>query len=83
MALAEGLKTVAQVMSRIEEIFADKAGKDVLLFSSTHKAKGLEWDRVFMLDWTFRPQRGIEEENLWYVAVTRAKNTLYLVQESS
>jgi len=83
MALAEGLKTVAQVVARIEEIFADKAGKDVLLFSSTHKAKGLEWDRVFMLDWTFRPQRGIEEENLWYVAVTRAKNTLYLVQESS
>ncbi len=60
--------------------------------SSIHQAKGLEWDVVFcvwltegmfpnnrVLDEDDGEQNGLEEERrLFYVAVTRAKNELYL-----
>lgn len=40
-----------------------------------HKAKGLEWDNVFLLDADLIGHEG-QEPNLRYVAVTRAKDTL-------
>ena len=53
-----------------------------------HRAKGLEWDTVFIIDVNFNivPHRnsknslaGIEEERrLLYVAMTRAKNELHI-----
>jgi len=52
----------------------------VVVLSTTHKAKGLEWDRVFLLSSTYRITTGAgEEANIYYVAVTRAKSELYLV----
>ncbi len=75
-ALADGAVTVDDVIARLESLFVDKG--EALVFSTTHRAKGLEWDRVFLMAETFRPTRGIEEENIWYVAVTRAKQTLTL-----
>jgi len=49
--------------------------------STVHKAKGLEADRVWVLAGTFRraSKDDVEEENLWYVATTRAKQALYVV----
>lgn len=76
-ALSEGVATADAVLARVEALFSD-AGPG-LVFSSTHRAKGLEWDRVWLLAWTYRPERSEEEENLWYVALTRAKATLVLV----
>src|SRR5438067_1499172 len=56
--------------------------------SSVHQAKGLEWKVVFvimMCDGTFPGARSLdseaaieEERRLFYVAVTRAKDELYL-----
>jgi len=40
-----------------------------------HKAKGLEASRVFLLEETLNT-RNREEENIYYVAVTRAKDQL-------
>jgi len=58
------------------------------VLSTIHQAKGLEWDSVFIMNLTkdkFPNKRalnedgGLEEERrLFYVAVTRAKNRLFL-----
>ena len=62
--------------------------KDGIVLSTMHRAKGLEWDTVFVIDVNFNivPHRnsknsiaGIEEERrLLYVAMTRAKNELHI-----
>lgn len=84
-ALAEGVSDLASLTIRIESLFQDGAdpAKRITL-ASTHKAKGLEAHRVFVLDWTYQPKKGqrmsLEASNLRYVAVTRAKDELVLVQ---
>ncbi len=53
----------------------------VVTLSSIHRAKGRERERVWLLEWTHDIDRGKTEEgdNCYYVGVTRAKETLYLV----
>lgn len=66
------------------------AGEDdeLLTLTSVHQAKGLEWKAVFMIwaaEGKFPSPRSLreieseeEERRLWYVALTRAKDELYL-----
>ncbi|MFH1475893.1 MAG: ATP-dependent helicase [Verrucomicrobiota bacterium] len=66
----------------------DGIAKDSLRLSTVHQAKGLEWNAVFVLwaaDGMFPSSRAItesgddeEERRLFYVAVTRAKDELFL-----
>jgi superfamily I DNA/RNA helicase len=77
--LCEGIDKVSDLLRRINGLFADDGQAQVIL-STTHRAKGLEADTVWVLESTYRPDKGEEEANLWYVAVTRAKNTLWIVQ---
>ncbi len=77
-ALVEGCATADQVFARLDALFEDSGPG--LLFSSTHRAKGMERDRVFVLAWTYKPNSGGEAANLWYVAITRAKRELVLVE---
>ncbi len=63
---------------------------DALRLSTVHQAKGLEWNNVFVIwltDGMFPSSRGMsedekegesEERRLFYVAVTRARNRLFL-----
>jgi superfamily I DNA/RNA helicase len=53
----------------------------VITCSSVHKAKGLEAERVFVLAKTLRGGSR-EEENIAYVAYTRAKMDLVLVRDA-
>ena len=72
---------------RAEDIFARETGEAVIL-STVHQAKGLEWKVVFII-WLaenhFPYYKSItreeieEERRLFYVAVTRAKDYLYLL----
>lgn len=79
-ALADGVATVPELHSRLERIFSEvRAGRAVRL-SSVHKAKGLEWARVFVLEQTLRAGHNIEEDNIAYVAVTRARQHLTMVR---
>jgi len=79
-ALAEGLTTVGQLQARIRDLFGDSTtAKNAITLSSVHKAKGLEFDRVWMLESTFSIN-DVEGANLYYVAATRAKRHLFLVQ---
>jgi superfamily I DNA/RNA helicase len=83
LAVAEGAQSVQEVLSRLEALFSDDKSEGQIVLSSTHRAKGLERDRVWLLFDTYKHMRGnIEEDNLYYVAVTRAKRELYLVVQA-
>lgn len=79
--LCEGTNDLEVVKENINRLFYDGGDKNRVILSTTHKAKGLERDRVFMLADTYRPGKNIEEDNLTYVAYTRAKRELYLVSK--
>lgn len=83
--LCEGNLTIKDLKETIEKLFDDVDDNNKVILSTTHKAKGLERDRVFVLANTYRYGPGVtgEEANLWYVAVTRAKKELYLVRKPS
>lgn len=77
VALTDGVDTVPQLITRISSLFRE--GVNQVVCSSTHKAKGLEADRVWLLADTYLRWPGQEEANLWYVALTRCKKDLVLV----
>ena len=64
--------------------------EDYLILSTIHSAKGQEWDAVYVLNLvdgcipsdmaTGNPAQIEEERRLLYVAMTRAKQHLHLVQ---
>ncbi|MBK8148706.1 MAG: ATP-dependent helicase [Acidobacteria bacterium] len=71
-----------------EDVIEGGDPDELLTLSSIHQAKGAEWKVVFMI-WTaegkFPSPRSLreidseeEERRLWYVALTRAKEELYL-----
>lgn len=79
--LCEGAHSLDEVVDNIKTLFNDGDDSNRVILSSTHKAKGLERDRVFLLTWTYRRGMNREEDNLWYVGVTRAKSELFLVKK--
>jgi len=87
-ALAEGCASVAEIESRLLSLFqdSDEQSRPAVVLTSVHKAKGLEWDSTYLLDWTFArkaktPAERQEEANIFYVAVTRAKRQLNRVSQ--
>lgn len=71
---------------RIEKMFSNDNTEGVVVCSTVHKAKGLEADRVFLIDRDKMPHKMAkqpwqvqQEVNLIYVAVTRAKRHLQFV----
>lgn len=79
--LMQGHETIAELIAAIESIFSDQT-KGVTL-ATVHKAKGLESPRVFILEpelmpskWAKKAWQEEQENNLIYVAVTRALETL-------
>lgn len=79
-SLADGARSVAEVEARVEALFTDDGlgAAGMITCSSVHRAKGLEADRVFILRDTLR-ETTVEEQNICYVAITRAKRTLVWV----
>lgn len=86
-ALSEGLVWKDDLITKIETIFTDN-DKDGVCLSTIHKAKGLEADNVYILCPSLIPSKYakkeweiIAEENLVYVAITRAKKSLNYISE--
>jgi len=77
-ALADGAGSMDGFYERIETFFVAERNADTVAFSTTHQAKGLEADSVFVFADTYSPGRSEEDDNLWYVAITRAKTNLFL-----
>lgn len=78
-------KTLAKFIDKIESLFSDSSSPVTL--STIHRSKGDEADNVFILACNALPYRrdGMQdwqvkqEDNLAYVALTRAKQSLVLV----
>ena len=84
----EFLDQMALMTNADQNAPADGFGEDAVTLSSIHQAKGLEWKNVFLIWLTegmFPSQRSMgnadaleEERRLFYVALTRAEDDLYL-----
>lgn len=97
LAFCEECVSVGALLKRVEEVFSDdNGGPGQIVLSSTHKAKGLERDRVFLLRDTYMQNRYRKdpatgtwvteppddaERNLLYVAISRARRELYYVRD--
>ncbi len=83
-ALMDGTNTISDLEDKIENIFSDtNVG---VVFSSVHKAKGLEAEKVYILEPKLMPHpmakhdwEKAQESNIKYVAYTRSLDQLILV----
>jgi DNA helicase-2/ATP-dependent DNA helicase PcrA len=81
--IKQGNPTVADVVDFINSLFADGV-KGVTTLATYHRSKGREWPRVILIEHSTRcPSKGArqpwqleQEDNLAYVAFTRAQRTL-------
>jgi superfamily I DNA/RNA helicase len=87
-ALPETERTVPALLRSIDGLFNPPSSAGPLVTLATvHKSKGLEWDRVFILDrgdhrpskWARKEWQQVQENNLIYVAITRAKEDLVYI----
>jgi len=77
---------IDDILKKIKEFIS--ASDNCVKLSTIHRAKGLEAERVFILNFDelpyFKPNQkyweNLQEENLKYVAITRAMRELYLVR---
>ncbi len=84
LAFTDRAKSIREVILRIEEVFSDQ--REGVVFSTVHRAKGLEADNVYILSPWKMPHpmakqqwEQEQERNILYVALTRAKQALFLV----
>lgn len=85
--ISNDITTKEELMSRLEEVF--KEDVDSVVLSTIHKSKGLEANNVHILCKSSMPMKSAKkdweiasEENLIYVAYTRAKKTLTFISEN-
>lgn len=80
-----GISTVDALRQMIRDMFGDVGeARNLVVLSSVHKSKGLEWPTVYLLGrrelmpspWAKQDWQMGQERNLAYVAVTRAIETL-------
>lgn len=86
--LSKDLIFCKDLIARIKRIFKE-SGEGVML-STIHKSKGLENHRIFFLlpslipnQYATKPWELVQEDNLKYVAITRAKNELIYINEEA
>jgi DNA helicase-2/ATP-dependent DNA helicase PcrA len=95
IALSEKYETLEEFLTDLvlEPIYSSEVEgerkEEILTLSTIHSAKGLEWHAVFVLSVIegrfpssyslLNPEELEEERRLFYVAVTRAKERLYLI----
>lgn len=87
-SLKETNRTVPALNDLIDQLFSDL--KNTVVLATIHKAKGLEADRVYWLNsskcpaqWARQPWQQEQERNLCYVATTRAKKELILIEDEA
>lgn len=78
--------TVEELKLQVSSMFvdSDEMAKPTLTLSTVHKSKGREWQRVFILGrheympskWARQAWQLTQEDNLIYVAITRAQKEL-------
>ena len=83
---AESVDGIAELETSISRMFDDKASAGMVTLATIHKSKGLEAERVTILNfddmpskWATKPWMVQQERNVTYVAVTRARTHLQMV----
>lgn len=89
---ARGLSNLDDLYKKIEDFerILNKRKKSNIILSTIHKAKGLEYDKVFVIDlvkgefpilfdFNDKTLKLEEERRMFYVAMTRAREDLYLI----
>lgn len=86
----QGGASVADLIHEINRMFTNDPTMSSVTLCTVHKAKGLEWPRVIEirpdlipLPWVKKPWQIEQEINIAYVAATRAKDTLVIVDGES
>lgn len=89
--LCDNAKDLNEVSKKIDDLFSDSEEKNMIMCSTSHRAKGLERDDVFILKWTYwkwldnipYDHESLEDEelNIAYVSCSRARKNLYLVKK--
>ncbi len=83
----ESLEKMLAEFSLSEDFGVEDIPKNAMVLSTVHQAKGLEWRTVFVVslkEGSFPHLRSVEEDlleeerRLFYVAITRCKENLYL-----
>lgn len=90
-SLDEDSRTIESLIAKIELMFEDSVSTSKVTLSTVHKAKGLEFPTVFILDkdrympsrFARLPWQREQERNLIYVAVTRAMEKLVYINSDS
>lgn len=84
--LMDQAKSLSDLNTIIDDLFSDKKG--AVKLATIHKSKGLEAERVFWLNrsacpskWAKQDWQKKQEENLCYVATTRAISELHMIDE--
>ena len=84
------LDSITKFSGFVDKLLNTVPSPECVRLCSVHKAKGLEAENVFVLNeakinYDFRnsKEQNIQEKNLSYISITRAKNGLYLVKEPS
>lgn len=79
---------VSSMLKEIDHLFSDDPEPGVIQLSTIHRAKGLEWNVVFILRPDLLPHPSAtteeelqQEENACYVGATRAKDRLHYVED--
>lgn len=79
-------RSIGGAVTKLDRMFSDDTPTSKVLCSTVHKAKGLERERVWVFhDTFFLSYPGVdktEEQNIWYVAITRSKRDLLLVPDA-
>jgi superfamily I DNA/RNA helicase len=85
--LPQGEDTVYDVIAVIRRLFVDDGNGGRTTLSTIHKAKGMEAHTVYILDghlmpskWAKQEWQMVQEQNLKYVAVTRALDSLFFIE---
>lgn len=80
---------VAGLVAIITRMFSDN-GPQVTTLATVHKSKGMEAQRVFIVDVALMPSKyarqewqQVQESNLQYVAITRALDSLFYVDSDN
>lgn len=81
----KSLSPVDALCAEIDRIFDDNITGGFITLSTIHKSKGREWKRVFWMQtgpskWARKEWELEQEDNLCYVAATRAQEELILFQ---
>ena len=84
--VAKECKNIPDLIVKLKMLFDDS--NQGIVFSSVHRAKGLEANRVFILRPDLMPHPKAkqlwetqQEDNCYYVALTRSKHDLFFVEE--